>query len=69
MRCDVTDRPVICRLCGLGIRSADTVVMIIDFLHASCAELAYSDRPEWKHTEIGTLNQLSRGAISGGATL
>ena len=57
---------VICRLCGLGIRDGDAVAKIAgDFLHASCAEVVYVDRPEWKHTEIGTLNQLSRAAISG----
>ena len=60
---------VICRLCGLGIRDADAVARIADdFLHAACAEVAYADRPLWKHTEIGTLNQLSRGAISGGGS-
>ena len=61
---------VICRLCGLGIRDADALAKIAgDFLHASCAEVADMDRPEWKHTEIRTLNQLARGAISGGASL
>ena len=61
---------VICRLCGLGIRDADAVAKVAgDFLHAACAEAAYADRPDWKHTEIGTLNQLARGAISGGGTL
>jgi len=59
---------VICRLCGLGIRDADAdaVAKIAGkFLHVSCAEVAHVDRPEWKHTEIGTLNQLSCAAISG----
>ncbi len=66
----MTDKGLICRLCGLGIRDADAVAKVAgDFLHAPCAELAYSDRPEWTHTEIGTLNQLSRAAISGGASL
>jgi hypothetical protein len=67
----MSDNPaVMCRLCGLGIRDADAVAKVGgDFLHASCAELAYSDRSDWKHTEIGTLNQLSRGAISGGGSL
>ena len=65
------DEPVvICRLCGLGIRELDAAAKVADaFLHASCAEAAYSDRPEWTHTAIGTLNQLSRGAVSGGGTL
>ena len=65
------DEPVvICRLCGLGIRELDAAANVADaFLHASCAEAAYSDRPEWTHTAIGTLNQLSRGAVSGGGTL
>ena len=65
------DEPVvICRLCGLGIRELDAAAKVGgDILHASCAEAAYSDRPEWSHTAIGTLNQLSRGAISGGGTL
>lgn len=57
---------VICRLCGLGIHDADAVAKIAgDVLHASCAEIAYMDRTQWKHTEIGTLNQLSQAAISG----
>ena len=66
----MTDTTVMCRLCGLGIRDADAVAKIAgDFLHASCAETAYRGRPGWEHTEIGTLNQLSRGAIGGGASL
>jgi hypothetical protein len=58
---------VICRLCGIGIRDADSVAKVAgEFLHAPCAEVAFKDRADWKHTEIGTLNQLSCGAISGG---
>ena len=61
---------VVCRWCGLGIRDADEVAKIAgEFLHASCAEPIYRDRPEWKHTEIGILNQLARGAIMGGSGL
>lgn len=54
-----------CRLCGLGIRGADEVASVSgELLHASCASDVYSDQPEWKHTAIGTLNQLaSRGII------
>ncbi len=54
-----------CRLCGLGIRDADEVADVGgELLHASCAEAVYSDQPGWKHTAIGTLNQLaSRGII------
>ncbi len=54
-----------CRLCGLTIRDADEVAVVVgEALHASCAEDVYADQPEWKHTQIGTLNQLaSRGII------
>ncbi|MFM2077926.1 MAG: hypothetical protein RJA49_1816, partial [Actinomycetota bacterium] len=56
-----------CRLCGHGIRDEDTVAKVAgELLHAACAEGTFRDRPEWTHTEIGTLNQLSRGAIGGG---
>ena len=66
----MTEKAVICRMCGLGIRDADATAKVAgNFLHASCAEAAYSDLPEWTHTEIGTLNQLSQAAISGGASL
>lgn len=61
---------VICRMCGLVIRATDSVAKVDGtFLHAPCAETAYSDRPDWAHTEIGTLNQLARGAISGGGVV
>ena len=65
----MSDNPaVICRLCGLGIRDADAVAKVAgDYLHAPCAETAFRDRADWKHTEIGTLNQLSSAAISGSA--
>ena len=59
-----------CRLCGLGIRDEDAVAKVAgELLHAACAEVAFEDRPKWTHTEIGTLNQLSRGAIGGSASL
>lgn len=61
---------VICRLCGLGIRGADAAVKVEGtFLHAPCAEAAYSDRAEWMHTAIGTLNQLAQATINGGVAL
>jgi hypothetical protein len=49
----------------LTIRDADEVAVVVgEALHASCAEDVYADQPEWKHTQIGTLNQLaSRGII------
>lgn len=66
----MANEAVVCRLCGLVIRDEDAVAKVGgELLHAACAEVAYAGRPEWTHSEIGTLNQLSRGAIGGGATI
>ncbi len=65
-----TTSGVVCRLCGLLIRGEDAVAKVGEgVFHASCAETEYRGSPGWKHTQIGTLNQLSRGAIGGGSTI
>ncbi len=60
----------VCRLCGLAVRGTDASVVVAGAaVHISCAEAAHSDDPTWQHTDIDALNQLSRGAITGGAVL
>ena len=65
------EEPVVSRrLCGLGIRDADAVAKVAGaLLHVPCAEAAHSDRSDWAHTEIGTLNQLAQATINGGVAL
>ena len=60
----------VCRLCGLAVRGTDASVVVSGAaVHISCAEAAHSDDPTWQHSNIDTLNQLARGAITGGAVL
>ena len=51
-----------CRLCGCQLRETEQIVRLgTDLLHLSCAEPALRDSPEWKHRELGPLNQLVAG--------
>jgi hypothetical protein len=56
------DSTLTCRLCGHQLRETEHVVRLgSELLHVSCAEPALRDLPDWKHRELGPLNQLVAG--------